>query len=723
MPHYIHGANSVMKLIIVESPTKSETIGRYLGSDYKVLASEGHIRDLSTKGKGGLGIDVDAGFKPDWEITPRKKDIIDKLKKAAKESETVYLATDPDREGEAIAYHLADVLHLPLKESNRLQFREITKPAILEALDHLQPVDMNLVGAQETRRMQDRIIGFKVSTLLQRKIGLKSAGRIQSATLKLIVDRKKVIDAFVPKEYWTVEVTVQVDGMDLKANLIRVDGKPFKCGSKEECDAILARLPKELQASSVQTSLKTINPKPPFTTSTMQQEAYSKFGYSNTKTQSVAQRLYEGVTVNGEHVGLITYMRTDSTRISENFYQRHAVPFIKETWGDDYIGTIRRGKEATLTQDAHEAIRPTRTHTTPDSVLASLPSDQAKLYRLIYCRAMASVMAPKKTENTSVILSGNGLDFSLTGSRTIFPGFSVVYGEFEDEEAKSLPPIKQGTSFSVKAVKPEQKFTKPEPQYNEASIVKTMEEKGIGRPSTYASTIDTLLKRKYITSTKGVLAPTPDGIKAVETLEVYFPDIVSSDYTALMETKLDKVENGAETSMEALNEFYGPFMENFEKAKERMNQEGFLPTGEMCPECGKPLVHRKSRKGEDFIGCSNYPACRYVKRDEPTIEYTGEMCPECGSPLIYKKSRKGDKFIGCSNYPKCSYTASAKGKKNPPKKPVEITEADYVKPCPMCKTGHLILRKGKKAEFLGCTNYPKCRHMEWLNTKKPKGKE
>ena len=706
-----------MKLVIVESPKKSETIGRYLGSDFKVLASQGHIRDLSTRGKGGLGIDTENGFIPDWQITPKKKEIVANLAKTAKKAEKVYLATDPDREGEAIAYHLAEVLKLPVETTSRLRFREITKPAITQAMEEVSTIDTNLVAAQEVRRMEDRIIGFKVSGLLQKKISLKSAGRVQSSTLKLIVDRKKVIDAFIPEEYWTIEIEIELDGATYKAPLTKVDGKPFKCKSEAEAQAIVARIPETLTISSVSKTVKTVSPKLPFTTSTMQQEAYSKYGFSNSRTQSVAQKLYEGLEVNGEHVGLITYMRTDSTRISPNFYNKHAVPFIKEVFGEEYIGPFRQGKSGELAQDAHEAIRPTGTHRTPEVVATYLAPDLAKLYRLIYCRAMASVMAPKKNEVTSLILSGNGLDFSLSGTRTIFPGFSKIYGEFEEKEEKMLPEIHQGDIIPVKTKIPTQKFTKPEAPYNEASIVKAMEEKGIGRPSTYASTIDTLLKRKYITATKGVLSPTDDGIKAVEVLEKLFPDIVSSDYTALMENKLDLVEEGNKTSLEALNEFYAPFMDEYKKAQEELQREGPTLTGETCPKCGSPLVVRKNKQGRDFVGCSNYPSCRYVKPD-----YTGDNCPVCGAPLVYKYNAKGTRFVGCSNYPKCDYIEGrekqAADTENKPRGPKVYTEADYVKPCPKCKTGFLVKRQGAKKEFLGCTNYPKCRHIEWLDNKK-----
>ena len=709
-----------MKLVIVESPKKSETITRYLGSDYKVLASEGHIRDLSTRGKGGLGIDVENGFQADWEISPRKKAVVAKLRAEAAKAEEVYLATDPDREGEAISWHLAQVLNLPVESTKRLQFHEITKPAILAAMDHPGVIDMNLVSAQETRRMEDRIIGFKVSSLLQRNINVQSAGRVQSSTLRMIVDRAKAIASFVPEEYWTIEAAVVIGGKKYPIRLTKVDGKPFKCSNKEECEAILARMPKELVVTSVAKVEKKIFPKLPFTTSTLQQEAFAKYRFSNSHTQSVAQKLYEGLTVNGEHVGLITYMRTDSTRISEEFYKRHAVPYILEVYGKEYLGGLRAGKAGKNIQDAHEAIRPTGTHRTPEVVAQYVTPDEAKLYRLIYCRAMASMMAPKLIESTSVILSGNGLDFSLSGSRLLFPGYSSIFGDFEDADEATLPDLTQGETLELKDLKPEQKFTKPEPAYNQASIVKAMEEKGIGRPSTYASTIDTLTKRKYISTVKGVISPTEDGEKAVRVLEKYFPDVVSTDYTATMERQLDKVEAGSTTFLEAMNEFYEPFIENFGKARELMQREPLQQTGEVCPECGKPLVIKQNKKGQSFVGCSGWPTCRYIKKEEKApAEEVGELCPDCGSPLVFKKNKKGEKFIGCSKFPSCRYTRNLNGpiKKEPAKK-VAYTEADYVKPCPLCKSGFLVMKHGKKTDLLGCTNFPKCKYHEWLKAKK-----
>ena len=707
-----------MKLVIVESPKKCETISRYLGGDFSVMASEGHIRDLSTRGKGGLGIDVENGFKPTWEISKSRYNIVRKLKEAAKGAEEVYLATDPDREGEAISYHLASVLGLDIATTKRLRFHEITKPAIMEAISAPSTVDMNLVEAQEARRMEDRIIGFKISGLMKSKIGERSAGRVQSATLAMIVERQEEIDAFVPQEYWVIEIQVKLGKKVFKATLSKVDGETFKCSSKEEAEKILARIPEELNISSIVKKEVLSYPKPVFKTSTLQQEAYQKYHFSNTKTQAVAQKLYEGLTVNGEHVGLITYMRTDSTRISPDFFARHAKPYILEVYGPDYVGSVqpmKAPKKSENVQDAHEGIRPTGTHRTPEIVAQYVSPDEAKLYRLIYCRAMASMMTPKKSERTSIVLEGNGLEFNLSGSRTIFPGYQAIYGEYDEDDTLLLPELEEGTMQSIVSIDPQQKFTKPEPPYNEASIVKAMEEKGIGRPSTYASTIDTLIKRHYVTSSKGVLGPSESGVKAVKWLRQYFPDVVSSDYTANMEQKLDRVEQGELSCNDALSDFYVPFIDGFVHARDLIEKAPDEQTGELCPECGRPLVFKKNKKGQTFVGCSGFPTCHYIQK-EP-VEYTGENCPLCGKPLIYKKNRKGERFVGCSDYPNCRYTANENGKPVVKKEKTTYQESDYLRPCPDCKTGHLVIKQGKRVKFIGCTNFPRCRHVEWIEKK------
>ncbi|MDY6429631.1 MAG: type I DNA topoisomerase [Bacilli bacterium] len=713
-----------MKLVIVESPNKCKTIQKYLGSDYEVVASNGNFRDLSTKGKGGLGIDINANFKPDWVIDAKKKGLVRELQSKVSKAEEVYLASDPDREGEAISFHLASVLNLPIESAKRLRFHEITKPVIDEVIRSPSTIDLNLVNAQLTRRIEDRIIGFKLSTLLSKSINIKSAGRVQSATLKLIVDKQKAIDEFVPEEYWTISVEIELKGNKYELPLSKLNGKQVKISSLEEAEKILERLPETLEIKDIKKEVKSVSPKPALTTSTMQQEAYKLYKFSSSKTQTIAQKLFEGVEINGERIGVITYLRTDSTRISSAFYTRHAVPFFLENFPKEYIAPyVDKTPKSSLVQDAHEAIRPTGTHRTPESMEAFLSSDELKLYKLIYYRALASLMSPKKEEATTVTLEGNGLEFALKGSRVLFDGFTALFKKLEKEEGKALPEISKEDVAKVIKTKKEQKFTKPEPAYNEASIIKAMEDNGIGRPSTYASTMVTLFKRKYIAKNKGSIYPTEDGKKSIEVLDEYFPRFVSSTYTADMERILDTIEEGKLDYIEILGKFYSNFMETYDDVKGKFSSAGGVPTGEICPSCGSPLVYKSNKHGSGFIGCSNYPACTYVQKEEKEVpEETGEICPSCGSKLVYRVSKKGEKFIACSNFPKCKYTASIGSPSSQAKEPAKITEKDYVKPCPSCGDGHLIIKQGKKVKFLGCTNYPKCKYHEWLNKKEDAGK-
>ncbi|MBP5216753.1 MAG: type I DNA topoisomerase, partial [Bacilli bacterium] len=553
-----------MKLVIVESPHKATTIGRYLGPEYQVKASKGHVRDLSSHGSGGLGISIDKGFQPIWEVPEDKLKIVEELRKAAEKADEVILATDPDREGEAISWHLAQLLNLDLATTKRLQFHEITEPAIKEALANPGHIDLNLVDSQLTRRMYDRIIGFKLSGLLSRKIFAKSAGRVQSPTLKMIVDNDKAVAHWVPENYWTVNVTLSVDGKEVPATLIDKKGKTVEFKSEDEAKAALAKIPQTLRVFGVKKSAKTAMPKEPFTTSTLQQEASRLYHMSPTKTMEAAQKLYEGVKVGDQTIGLITYMRTDSTRLSDRFYNVHAVPFIKEKFGDSFVGTLRAPKKSAHAQDAHEAIRPTGTHRTPSYVAPYLTKEQANIYRLIYSRALSSVMKPKQYEQTEVTFEGNGMQFLSKGSRTIFPGFEVVYKEFEEEEdPKTLPLMNEGQELPLKE-KGEKKNTKPGPTpYSEGRVVRLMEEEGVGRPSTYASTIKTLLDHNYATRKSGTVVATEEGIHVTEAMEKYFPEIVSAKYTADMEKTLDDIDNGDLKWLDAMNAFYGPFMEKF----------------------------------------------------------------------------------------------------------------------------------------------------------------
>lgn len=717
-----------MKLVIVESPNKCSTIGQYLGKDYKVIASKGHIRDLSTRGKGGFGIDIEHDFAPDFVISEGKDEVVRMLKKEASKAEEVILASDPDREGEAISWHLAQVLGLDVDNTKRLVFHEITKPVIKEALENPSHINMNLVYSQETRRMYDRIIGFKLSNLLKKSIGSESAGRVQSATLKLVVDNDDEIKAFVPKEYWTIEATLKLgNGKTLTVSLDKIDGKNVEIHSKEEADAILNRIGEAMSIVSLSSSKKKTFPRLPFSTSTMQQEAYNRYKFSTAYTQSIAQKLYEGLEINGEHVGLITYLRTDSTRLSKEFIFGDAKGFITKQFGEEYIGNLNNHASADKgknIQDAHEGIRPTSTARTPDMVAKYVSKDEAKLYRLIYDRALASLMAPREDEITTALFETNGLTFKASGTRNLFKGYMAIYGEFEDEDSKTLPILKEGEEYSVSKVKPEQKFTKGPARYTEAKLVHMMEEKGIGRPSTYASTIKTLVARKYIFTKGGVITPTERGIKSTKFLENYFPEIVSSSYTANMEATLDKIESGEVTRLKAMNDFYRPFSNKFLDVSNAVREDIAKgePTGETCPECGAQLVKKIGRYGE-YIIC---PECGYKppkdKAKAKANVVPDRVCPECGKPLLFRKNKKGQEFIGCSNFPACRYIESTNKGEGAPEKKV-YTEADYVKECPSCHKGHLVVKRGKKVEFLGCTNYPKCRYHEWLTKKGEKKDE
>lgn len=700
-----------MKLVIVESPTKCETIKRYLGEDYVVKASYGHIRDLATKGKGGLGIDIENNFAPAYVINNDKRKVVYDLKKLADESEEVILATDPDREGEAIAWHLAQVLNLDVKTNKRLEFHEITRDSINEALKSPRTIDLDLVASQETRRMLDRIIGFKLSSLLNKKIHSKSAGRVQSATLKLVYDQELEIEKFVPEEYWKINTSVLLNNKEYELTFISDETGKKNIETKEEAEHILSLLKDKLKVDSVETVVKTIESKVPFTTSTLQQEAFSRLKFKTDKTQRVAQSLYEGIQVNGEHVGLITYMRTDSTRLAPIFVER-ASNYIIETYGKEYLGKPKAFKAGELTQDAHEAIRPTSNHRTPESVRSFLTPDQYNLYKLIYNRTLASLMKGKKEETLVVHLSTNGVKFKLDFTRTLFPGYEIIYkDEEETKHYKNLPSINVNDELTLVKKEIEQKFTTPPSRYSEAKIVKLMEEVGIGRPSTYASTISTLKKRKYVDEEKGILNVTDQGKKTAHVLIKYFPNIVDAKYTADMETKLDKISEGDSSSLDILSKFYDEFMNQFNKVQKVMYVDEPIPTGEKCPKCGAPLVYKEGKNGQ-FIGCSNYPSCKYVQKEKKEVIYTGEICPECGKPLVERKDAKGKVFIACSGYPHCKYIVKEE-------KPVD-SPAEYVKKCPDCETGQLVKKKGKYGYFLGCTNYPKCNHMEKLLKKRRK---
>lgn len=690
------------KLLIVESPSKAKTIEKYLGKDYHVVSSKGHVRDLSLSGPGRLGIDIENDFAPKYTISKDKKAIVKDLKALAKKSDEVFLASDPDREGEAIAWHLAQVLDLDENENNRVVFNEITKPAILEAVEHPRKIDEDMFESQETRRMLDRIIGFKLSSLLNKKIKSKSAGRVQSVALKLIVDREREIEAFKPEEYWSVDAKFLYDKQSFEAQLKKVDGKKPKLNNKENTDEILARLGDEYQVVDIDNKIKKKQPKMPFITSTLQQEASTKLNFSAKKTMSVAQKLYEGIQIGNEHVGLISYMRTDSYRLSPQFTGA-ALDYIEKTYGKKYCGRIRQKKDEHA-QDAHEAIRPTDVLKTPDSIKSYLTNDQYKLYKLIYARTLASLMAPSDVATQNVKIMNNGVEFNASGAQMVFDGYLKVYQDYETISNNMLPELKVNDLVTLEKLDPKQHFTEPPKRYSEARLIKEMEENGIGRPSTYAMILDTLQARDYVELKKQseqgkvkVFYPTEQGILTNDQLQKYFDSIINVKYTADMENDLDKIAEGELSRVSELRKFYDEFMPLLEKADQNMEKIQPVKTGEKCPECGDDLVIRKGRYGE-FVACNNYPKCKYVKLDEDSI--SDEKCPECGSNLIKKRGRYGE-FWACSNYPECKYVKSNK------KKAEKTGEK-----CPECGKD-LVKRTSRYGkEFIACSGFPKCRYIK-----------
>ena len=664
-------------LVIVESPSKSKTIEKYLGSDYKVLSSKGHIRDLTTKGKFGLGVDIDNNFKPDYKIISGKKKDVDILKKECEKADHIYLASDPDREGEAISWHLYDCLGINDKKYDRIVFNEITKPAIIEALKHPRKIDQDLVNSQETRRILDRIIGFRLSKLMQVKTSGSSAGRVQSVALKLIVDREREIEAFNPEEYWTVTA----DFKDFSSELFQYKHKDIEVKTEEEANKVLNNLTNNFLVSSVETKEKNKKSKAPYTTSTLQQDASNRLNMNAKKTMSVAQKLYEGIDLGSETVGLISYMRTDSIRLSNEFVGA-TYNYIENSFGKEYIGYVKQTKKTENVQDAHEAIRPTSITRTPESVKEYLTQDEYKLYSLIYVRALASLMSDAKTSNTTIILDNNDYSFKATGQIITFDGYLKVYADYEDTTLKNLPPLKEKEILSTSDINKEQHFTKPPARYTEAKLIKEMEELGIGRPSTYAKTMDTLKTRGYTEMVDKKFVPTATGIEITDKLQQGFSDLINVEYTAKMEDDLDKIADGKIVWYNTLKDFYNEFEPAVEKAFEALPKKEAVQTGEMCPNCGSPLVIRKGRYGE-FTACSNYPNCKYIKQEEK-IAIAVCDCPKCDGKIVEKKSKKGKVFYGCNNYPKCK-------------------EAYWDKPtgelCPSC--GSMLI---EKKDIIKCNN-------------------
>lgn len=641
------------KLVIVESPSKSKTIEKYLGKDYKVVSSLGHIRDLSTSGKYGFGVDVENDFKPDYKIIKGKNKLVKELKKDVKDADFVYLATDPDREGEAISWHLYDTLGLTPSNYKRIVFNEITKDVILNSFDRARMIDDDLVKSQEARRILDRIIGFRLSKLMQSKTGGKSAGRVQSVALKLIVDREREIQAFIPEEYYEIDAHFN----EFDAKLDTYNHNKIEIKTENEAQDILSKLSKVFKIESVDKKEKSKKAKYPFITSTLQQEASSKLNFTSKKTMMIAQKLYEGISLKDETVGLITYMRTDSVRLSDEFV-KSTYAFINDKYGSDYVGYVKQSKKTENVQDAHEAIRPTSINRTPESVKEYLSNDEYKLYKLIYTRALASLMKDAKVEATTVILDNNNYQFKTTGQVLIFDGYLKVYSEYEDTEDKILPDFNNYKESVIESnsIEYSAHTTKPPSRYTESKLIKEMEELGIGRPSTYATTIGILSERGYVNVVDKKFVPTEIGIETTDKLQEFFKDIINVKYTKEMEDDLDKIADGDLKENVLLKRFYDEFEPKVKDAFSNMEKKPAEETGEMCPNCGSPLVIKQSRYGK-FVACSNYPECKYIKSNKEEKQVVEIMdCPKCeNGKVIERKTKRGKIFYGCSNYPKCDF--------------------------------------------------------------------
>lgn len=695
------------KLVIVESPAKAKTIKKYLGKNYIVEASMGHVRDLP---KSQLGVDIDNNYEPKYITIRGKGELLEKLKKEAKKSEKVYLATDPDREGEAISWHLAKALKISEGEKCRIEFNEITKTAVKSAIKNPREINENVFDAQQARRVLDRLVGYEISPILWRKIkwGL-SAGRVQSVALKIICDREKEISEFVPKEYWTIECNVFKDNEkeNFVIKLHSKNGEKIEISSKEDSDKIIKDLEKgTFVVKGVKNSEKNKNPLPPFTTSTLQQDAYRKLNFPTKKTMSIAQQLYEGVEIKGHgSIGLITYMRTDSVRVS-NEAQENTKNFITTNFGDKYLPQNKRvykGKKNT--QDAHEAIRPTNIEITPEIAKENLKEPQYKLYSLIWNRFVASQMASCILDSTSIEINNGEYSLKATGSTVKFDGFTKIYNNDNDEDEKAIkmPKLNKGDEISYKTIDGKQHFTQPPAKFSEASLVKTLEENGIGRPSTYAPIISTLLDRKYIERNKKVLEPTELGYIVNNLISEYFKEIVDIEFTAAMENKLDSIEEGKESWKKIVDEFFTPVKKSIDLAEKEIAKITIEDevTDIACDKCGRMMVIKHGRFG-DFLACPGYPECKNTK---PLAVELDVPCPKCGGKILEKRSRKGNKFYGCSSYPECDF--------------VSWFEPTSEK-CPQC--GEIMVKRytKTKGDYLECINkeckYKKEENMQNNNT-------
>lgn len=642
------------KLVIVESPHKSKTIEKYLGKDFKVVSSVGHIRDLSTSGKYGFGVDIDNNFKPDYKIIKGKAKLVKELKKDIKDADFVYLATDPDREGEAISWHLYDTLGLKEENYDRIVFNEITKKAVLDSFNKARKIDDNLVKSQETRRILDRIIGFRLSKLMQSKTGGKSAGRVQSVALKLIVDREREIEAFIPEEYFEIEAKFN----DFDAKLDTYNHKKIEIKKESEAKEILSKLSNAFKIESIDKKEKAKKSKFPFTTSTLEQEASTKLGFTSKKTMMIAQKLYEGINLKDGAEGLISYMRTDSVRLSDEFI-KETYGYIKDNYGSEYVGYVKKSNKTENVQDAHEAIRPTNINNNPEKIKEYLTNDEYKLYSLIYYRDLASLMKDAKVEATTVILDNNNYQFKVNGQILIFDGYLKVYSKYEDSEDKVLPDFSNYKSNVLVAntIEYTSHTTKPPARYTESKLIKEMEELGIGRPSTYAKTIDTIEERGYVKVIDKKFIPTEVGIETTDKLQEFFKDIINVEYTKNMEDDLDKIAEGNMEWNKLLSIFYQEFEPKVEVAFKDMEKKVPEETGELCPNCGSPLVIKQSKYGK-FTACSNYPTCKYIKSNKEEKEVKEIIsCPKCDGKILEKKTKRGKIFYGCSNYPKCDFAS------------------------------------------------------------------
>lgn len=687
------------KLVIVESPAKARTVGRFLGKDFKVKASVGHIRDLL---RSQLSVDVENDFTPKYRVPNEKRPVVKEIKKLVKSAEEIYLATDPDREGEAIAWHLMESAEMDPQRTQRVVFHEITDPAVAEAFSHPREINMDLVDAQQARRILDRLVGYQISPLLWEKVrGRLSAGRVQSVALRLVVEREREIDAFVPEEYWSIEAEFQPEGSEdtFIAKLVRVDGEDPVLGDESDVQPVLADMETAgYTVARIKRGQRRRNPSPPYTTSTMQQEASRRLGFSPKRSMALAQQLYEGVDLDDDGtIGLITYMRTDSTNVSP-LAQKEVREFVTKRYGEKFLPEDAKQyrTKSRLAQEAHEAIRPTSVMRQPEMMKKYLNRDQLRLYRLIWQRFVASQMEAALYDTISVEVTGATKQHEYllraSGSTLRFQGFLIVYEEArdedqaseEDEETAVPTDLTEGQVQKLLRLIPEQHFTQPPPRYSEASLVRTLEENGIGRPSTYAPILGTLQQRGYVTRDNKRLIPTDTGYTVNDLLIDHFPDIVDIGFTARMEEDLDRVASGEEPWVEIVREFYGPFSSQLERARKEMPElkSDPEPIGRACPECGHDLVIRWGRYGK-FISCSNFPNCRYT---EPWLEKIGVKCPLDGGEVVERKTRRGRTFYGCSNYPECEFTSW--------KKPLPT-------PCPNCG-GLLVVANKTSAQCTQC---------------------